>query len=220
MKEKENIAILLFSRSAKRESHSKRWTSDPEINVQIAEHLICNTYDQLKTAPFPIFQVDEKLQSGNSFGERLANAFRIVFQKGFDYVIAVGNDCPILQVDWNEISLQLLQQKTVLGPDKRGGAYMIGLSVDSDFESKLLKISWKSRHVFHQLKKQFTNCHLLAAKTDINTLQDVVKLKYLFSRIKGLLYNDFSISLNFVPIPNQYLSIKCLRAPPLSLSLN
>ena len=220
MKEKENIAILLFSRSAKRESHSKRWTNDPKINLQIAEHLISNTYDQLKTAPFPIFQIDEKLQSGNSFGERLANAFRIVFQKGFSYVIAVGNDCPILQVDWHEISMQLIHQKIVLGPDKRGGTYLIGLSEDSDFESKLLQISWKSRSVFHQLKRQFTDYHLLVSKTDINTFQDVINWKHLFNRIKDLLYKGISVPLSFILIPHHYLSLKCLRAPPESVSLS
>ena len=56
MKENENIAILLFSRYAKRESHLKRWTNNPQINLQIAGHLISNTYEQLKTANFPIWK--------------------------------------------------------------------------------------------------------------------------------------------------------------------
>ena len=214
MKEKENIAILLFSRSAKQESYSKQWTNDEAINLRIAEHLISNTYDNLKTAPFPIFRIDEKLQVGITFGKRLANAFSYVFQKGFKYVIAVGNDSPSLQINWHDISRQLINQNTVLGPDKRGGVYLIGLSEDSGFESTFMQISWKSRLVCHQLKEKFANYCILKSMRDINTFQDVISWEYLFKRIKGLLYKRNLIPLKFSIIPNYCLSLDLLRAPP------
>jgi len=105
MKKNANIAILLFSRSAKCESSFKHWTRDKNINFQIANHLISDTHKRLKTSPYPIVVVDEKLQSGNIFGEKLANAFDYVFQKGFDYVIAVGNDCSNISVNWRRFQI-------------------------------------------------------------------------------------------------------------------
>jgi len=217
MKKREKTAILLFSRSAKRESYAKRWTNNANINLEIAEHLISNTHDLLQTAPFPVFHVDEQSQIGDTFGERLSNAFSNVFQKGFDYVIAVGNDCPHLQVDWHEISKQLIHQKTILGPDKRGGVYLIGLSKESNFDSKLMQVSWKGKFVFHQLLTLFDNCSIIDSRGDINTFRDVIRWEYLYKKIKSLLHKKIPIPEMFSEIHNPYFSLACLRAPPHSL---
>lgn len=215
MKAKESIAILLFSRSAKRESYFKNWTNDANTNFQIAKHLISNTKEQLKSSPFPVFQVDEKLQVGNTFGERFAHAFRYVFNKGFDYVIAIGNDCSNLSMDWHEISRQLITNKTILGPDKRGGVYLIGISRDANNYSKFLQISWRSSIVFYQLKEQFANSFILDVKRDINTFHDIKKWNYLYSIIKVLLRNWILIHEKISIFSVYHLSSVTLRAPPI-----
>lgn len=214
MNEKENIAILLFSRSAMHESYSKHWTNDGETNFRIANHLISNTYDQLETAPFPIFRIDEKLQVGNTFGERLTNAFKYVFQKGFEHVIAVGNDCPDLRMDWHEISRQLNHHKTILGPNKRGGVYLIGLSRDSNIENKFSQIRWRSKLVFQQLKEYFQNYSVFDSRRDINTFQDIKRWNYLYKRIKVLLRKWIVTNKKASIFSVHHLSLVSLRGPP------
>ncbi len=208
------IAILLFSRSAGRESNSKRWTQDQNVNAHISKQLLSNTLENLKNAPFPVVLVDESLQFGNTFAERLANGFKHVFEKGFLQVIAVGNDCLDLNLDWKTIAAQLQMGKTILGPDRRGGVYLIGISNESDIEEKFSRISWKSNKVYDQLTKQFNNCYLLDSKQDINTFEDIIKTKSLFQQIKRFLVNQF-IEVIQNPIisitPNALLQ---LRAPP------
>ena len=168
MEQQQDIAILLFSRSAKIESYAKQWTQDPKVNFRIAHQLLKHTNEQLVKAPFPVYHVDETIQSGNFFGERLTHAFKYVFSKGFDHVIAVGNDCTNLHLDWPLIGEQIRRNKTILGPDQRGGVYLIGISKHIDYSSAFAGISWKSKLVFEQLKLQFDNHFVLDTKQDIN----------------------------------------------------
>jgi hypothetical protein len=215
MKAKDNIAILLFSRSAKLESCYKRWTHDKKTNFQIARHLISNTFEQLKSSPFPIFHFDEKLQIGDSFSDKFTFAFRSLFQQGFEYVIAVGNDCQDHTNDWQDISKQLIQGKAILGPDKRGGVYLIGVSKNSDIESIFSKISWSSKLVFRQLQEQLSKCFILDSKRDINTFHDIKRCNYLYSRIKALLHKWNLWPDKLLIFPIHHFSLISSRAPPI-----
>ena len=214
MDQQQDIAILLFSRSAKIESYAKQWTQDPKVNFRIAHQLLKHTNEQLVKAPFPVYHVDETIQSGNFFGERLTHAFKYVFNKGFNHVIAVGNDCTNLHLDWLLIGEQIRLNKTILGPDQRGGVYLIGISKHIDYSSAFAGISWKSKLVFEQLKLQFDNHFVLDTRQDINTLYDVICNKDLFELIKALLLKGNEFPYIIPHIPKLQIPLQQLRAPP------
>jgi len=209
-----DIAILFFSRSAHAEARHKKWTGDPATDLRIARYLINHTHARLEAAPFPVFCVDETMQHGDSFGERLANAFELIFKKGFRKIIAVGNDCPDWNIDWHKASAQLIQQKSILGPDNRGGVYLIGLSKEEDFKSIFSRIVWGNSLVFQQLSALLENAHILRRHADINDLRDLQSNWVLNNLFRSLMLkkDHMSFDLNFISkhiAPN-----RLLRAPP------
>jgi glycosyltransferase A (GT-A) superfamily protein (DUF2064 family) len=77
----------------------------------------------------PFFVFSSGQQTGHSFAERFYNAFATVFAQGYDQVIAIGNDCPELKPQDILAAVNLLEnQEVVLGPDKAGGIYLLGLT--------------------------------------------------------------------------------------------
>ncbi len=75
---------------------------------------------------YPDVQV--RLQSEGSLGEKLADAFERTFSDGVDYVVIVGSDHPTLPTDRVPRALRALRgAHLVLGPTTDGGYYAIGL---------------------------------------------------------------------------------------------
>jgi hypothetical protein len=214
MKNPSQIAILFFSRSAESEAVHKKWTNDPAVDLKIARHLIRHARKQLKAAPFPIFRVNDSMQIGSSFGEKLANAFELIFQKGFENVIAVGNDCPDSSVNWKLISDQLKQKKSILGPDKRGGVYLIGISAKMDFRSIFSKVRWNSKLVFRQLSDHLQNVYVLEKKRDINNFHDIQSNWTLRSLLASLAQKGRPVLFESDLISKYTIPRQLLRAPP------
>jgi hypothetical protein len=230
MKRKTNIAILYFSLSAEAEACNKYWFSNHNHgdNRLFASTLISETFLSLKKSGLDIFHFHEGNQRGNSFGEKLSNAYEDLFNKGFDAVVAVGNDAPELaKTDWNQVILALESGKSVLGPTFRQGAYLIGLTKDHFQKDLFQQLPWQTRSLWDALftfcKKSKEDVLLLQRLRDVNTLFDVYKisessfisqtllaiLKVLFFKKSLKPLQKTSIQLSSV----QYTS-PGLRAPP------
>ncbi len=68
-------------------------------------------------------------QEGADLGARLENAFRVLFQQGYDRVAAVSTDSPDLPAEYlHEAFSRLGGGRVVLGPCPDGGYYLIGMS--------------------------------------------------------------------------------------------
>src|ERR1044071_3386670 len=66
-------------------------------------------------------------QTGPDFGARLENAIARIDELGYDEVVVIGSDCPTLRpIDIEHAFGKLGSRKLVLGPDHRGGCYLIG----------------------------------------------------------------------------------------------
>ncbi len=116
-----------------------------------------------------------ELQSGNSLGDRMSNAFAFLFAKGYKSVVIIGTDCPDLQSkDLNRAFMNLSQADLVIGPAKDGGYYLIGMSM---FIPEIFKdIPWSTSKVLdstleraNSLKIDYEFLHVLS---DIDTFQD------------------------------------------------
>lgn len=176
----------------------------------------------------PVFHYHEGNQKGQTFGERLANAYAEVFEQGYEAVISVGNDSPELhQTDWQAVVDILMGGQCVIGPSLRGGAYLIGITRRHFSNKTFQQLPWQTRGLLPALSQFCTSDHvephLLQELRDVNTLNDVLQLKnslFLTPVMKCLLLWLFRtvqiITLEITILPNfLQQSTPALRAPPL-----
>lgn len=170
-----STAILFFSRSARAEADEKAIFRNVRkgINRPLFQELLSNTYRTARHTGLPVIWLDESQQRGNGFGERFANAFRQVYDMGYDHVISIGNDCPDLSSGiLTEAARQVESSQAVLGPACDGGDYLIALSHEAfDYES-FRNLPWQSAHLHQALSRSLRHAgfqpSLLAPLSDVD----------------------------------------------------
>ncbi len=88
-------------------------------------------------------------QKGNDLGERMKNAFKHSFDKGFKRTVIIGTDSPTLPLSYIRDAFDVLKEVPVtIGPTFDGGYYLIGLSEQNDaiFDG----VDWSTSRVFSQ----------------------------------------------------------------------
>lgn len=123
-------AILVFVRGAKEEARQKRFVSaaGSVTNRRIAESLNERVIHLARETGLPTYIISSDQQVGNTFGARFTHALKTVFDRGHQYVIAVGNDCLTLSSrHLKEAATSIERHSFVLGPSFDGGAYVIGV---------------------------------------------------------------------------------------------
>jgi hypothetical protein len=173
-----STAILFFSRSVGAEAKAKSWVKSKngaQLNRKISQELIQSTLETLEASGLEVHYFDETLQQGRSFGERFSNAFSALFDLGYERVIALGNDTLELeQIQWSEILTALDEGKTVLGPNNRGGAYLIALSRSQFNKPQFEALPWQQSGLFEALMSAASSQHLLGTCLDLNLLSDLL----------------------------------------------
>ena len=113
-------------------------------------------------------------QVGRNFAARFENAIEQIAQFGYEEIVAVGRDCPALRAsDIERAFAELGSNKLVLGPDHRGGCYLIAFhSADREL---LRGVRWKQNTDCAQLRKRCGDGHifLLPVKQDVDSWADV-----------------------------------------------
>jgi hypothetical protein len=145
---RQQTAILFFSRTATDEANVKSFVSNKksEKNVKIAGHLIQHTLSVARNSNLPVFSCYSSNQKGNNFGERLANAIEEIYNKGFQKVITIGNDCPSITSQLlSNVGKQLNKDKLVLGPSSDGGVYLIGIDKSVYNRNSFLNLQWLNK---------------------------------------------------------------------------
>lgn len=170
-----NTAILFFSRSARNEAHYKRIDKSIsfEKNLKIIQQMKASTMNKIRLSGLHCIEIDEKLQEGFSFGERLHNALKSCFLTGFENIIIVGNDCPDLQSSDLVQSAQILQsQDFVLGPDLNNGLYLIGISKNVFGNIDFQMLPWQKKSLAGYFETLLRNNQfigiVLDKKSDLN----------------------------------------------------
>lgn len=228
MKKKENIALIFFSRNKVDEANNKSWFKEYSKDLKLASTLIDKAQNAVYNSGIPVFHFHEKNQKGRSFGEKIANAYQEVFDLGYEQVISVGNDCPDIEnINWKEISINLSEGKSILGPDIRGGVYLIGLQKKSFDQERFKKLNWKKNTLYKELAQFCADSTLLIELKqyrDINSFHDIRLLSKInksanaFSKLLSLLLKPFkTLVIEFQLIAHDFYIFKDspLRAPPL-----
>jgi len=109
-------------------------------------------------------------QSGADLGEKMLNAFRIVFGHGANKAIIIGTDIPDLSTDVINGAIDALDNSdVVIGPAKDGGYFLLGMK---NFYPKLFReIKYSTDTVFDETIKKINSLGLTF--TRLNELQDI-----------------------------------------------
>ena len=228
----EHTAILFFSRSGPGEAKHKQFVSDSRKNSRVAHSLITHSYQRAKQADLPVFHIDEQQQQGATFGERFTHAFQQVFERGYDYVISVGNDIPQMQTHHIKKAAQQLssgQADVVLGPDADGGTWLMGYSRKAFSADGFRRLPWNTDRLLATILDQRNNIkiHQLERLSDIDdgrAFQQFLRDKWISVSLTALIRRLRTILGAFTPHPStvslffsQFFSHRAnlLRAPPI-----
>ena len=169
-----STAILLFSRTASAEAKVKSFGAGHTGDDRIARGLIERTEVTLAKTGLPVFRSCEATQVEGSFGQRMADAMDQVYAKGFERVLVVGNDCPSILPSHLRAAAQMLEQgQNVLGPDRRGGVWLIGLQRKDFSADQLVNLSWETPDLYADMATLFPAAIDFASLGDLNSFEDL-----------------------------------------------
>ncbi|MBS4024134.1 MAG: TIGR04282 family arsenosugar biosynthesis glycosyltransferase [Clostridia bacterium] len=120
-----------------------------------------------------------QLQQGSDLGERMANAFSLVFQAGAGKAIMVGSDIPLLGAGhFQETLVRLERADLVLGPNFDGGYYLIAMK--ENWPQLFQGQEWGTGSVLTRTmaraSKLGLKTELLAPEIDIDRVEDIREL--------------------------------------------
>lgn len=161
-------------------------------------------------------------QIGRDFAARLENAIEKINDFGYDEIVVIGRDCPNLRAIDIELAFGKLEsQKLVLGPDHRGGCYLIAFHLrDRDL---LHGVRWKRHTDYAQLRDRCLPSEVcsLPRKHELDSWADVRLLaqcgdplarlaSFLLNVIAGL---DIAV-ICFVHLALQRIRVRQQMPPP------
>ncbi len=124
-------------------------------------------------------------QDGNNLGEKMANAFKKVFDAEAEMAILIGSDTiDITSSDLKTAFETLCNFDMVLGPAEDGGYYLIGFKKSVFKKSYFNNVRWSTQFALEDtLKNVKDSCSfmLLDKKRDVDTFTD---LKFVFRLVK------------------------------------
>jgi len=116
------------------------------------------------------------LQTGETLGERMSNAFQLGFRSGYTAICIIGTDCYELTRDIiSEAFARLEHFDAVIGPAKDGGYYLLGIKA---FHPALfVRKQWGTNTVLDATLKDFEEqglcCHSLSVLRDVDEASDL-----------------------------------------------
>jgi len=166
-------ALYIYQQLA---THTRHITENIDVQraVYYSDHIERDDiWDNLKFQKFA--------QSGESLGQRMANAFSAGFNSGHTSICIIGTDCFELTSSVIEDAFNKLQKAdVVIGPAADGGYYLLGMNTFQPglFENK----SWSTSTVAEATIKDFLREGLRFEQLD--TLRDVDEEKDLPDALK------------------------------------
>lgn len=118
------------------------------------------------------------IQNGRNLGMRMKNAFKAVFEVGYEKAIIIGSDSPDLPKVYLEQAFEkLVNNSIVLGPSKDGGYYLIGLNNNSAINEIFENIEWSTsgvlKNTIGSIERTRNSYYLLPEWYDIDTKEDL-----------------------------------------------
>ena len=128
---------------------------------------------RLKELPFEISFIR---QHGNDLGERMADAFALLFGKKHEKVALIGSDSPDLPLSFITAAFESLDASDlVLGPSEDGGYYLIGMKklIEGIFKGVKWGTEDALKHTIANADDAGINYSLLPEWYDIDDLESL-----------------------------------------------
>lgn len=112
------------------------------------------------------------VQTGEDIGERMLNAFKDGFGRGYEQIILIGSDLPEISEEMITKGFEALKQsQLVFGPAQDGGYYLIGMNELSPllFQNK----PWSQPNLLQATLFEINDYSLLTELNDIDTIEDL-----------------------------------------------
>jgi uncharacterized protein len=145
-------------------------------------------------------------QRGINLGERIKNAFREAFSRGFRSALLIGSDSPDLTDRiLDEAFASLTTNDAVIGPSLDGGYYVIGFHENTFLPGIFDGIAWSTPEVFGQtmsiFKRNGWRVHELPCWRDVDTCDD---LRALFLQSAGTPFAESATMKHLRRIEGQF----------------
>lgn len=151
------------------------YTSDVVKAVDADKMVFYSEYVEVEDT-FVEEHLKHNVQTGNSLGERMRNAFQYAFDKGYSRVTIIGSDChELTPKHLDEAFDQLEINDVVVGPAKDGGYYLLGLNgaCPALFDGKEYSHEKVFEELIEEINKLALEHHVLETLNDIDTLEDM-----------------------------------------------
>ncbi|WP_297707180.1 TIGR04282 family arsenosugar biosynthesis glycosyltransferase [uncultured Eudoraea sp.] len=127
----------------------------------------------------------KQLQEGNDLGERMYNAFKSGFKKGYKKIIIIGSDIYDLNSETiDEAFAEMENADFVIGPAADGGYYLLGMkALNNDI---FLNKNWGTETVLEDTLNDLNHkkVKLLQIKNDIDVYEDLKEFDIFQSFVK------------------------------------
>ncbi|MBI5050314.1 MAG: TIGR04282 family arsenosugar biosynthesis glycosyltransferase [Nitrospirae bacterium] len=116
-------------------------------------------------------------QRGKNLGEKIVNAFRDYFKKGYTEIVLIGSDSPTIPAEYIKLAFSELRKNDfVIGPCCDGGMYLVGAK--KKIMSEIFRnITWDTGEVLNKVLKKTNSLNvrysLLPFWYDIDTIEDL-----------------------------------------------
>lgn len=221
-----NIALLVFTRTLLEEVKQKPILGKGKgSNHQLYQQLFRQLKRSVTLTSLDVIVWDSTKQTKSNFADNFLEAFHGVFQKGYDAVIAIGNDCPSLNHRDLIVAADHLQTRNyVIGPSKDGGVYLLGIN-KIGFNAEIFSmVRWQTNCMRQDFLRaiEINEYYCLPEKYDLDNYSDLIKFsKSKYSNPLALwLYLFFILLIDKIFIPHKKISpnsvsfVHGLRAPP------
>ena len=124
------------------------------------------------------------LQTKGTLGQRMENAFRTAFEKGYKKVLILGSDLYSLKTSHIEKALHQLDKKeVVIGPAQDGGYYLLGLN--KNLPALFCNKSWGTSTVLKETLNdlKLKSIFLIETLNDIDNFEDLKKETKLLKKL-------------------------------------
>ena len=124
------------------------------------------------------------LQTKGTLGQRMENAFRTAFEKGYKKVLIVGSDLYSLKTSHIEKALHQLDKKeVVIGPAQDGGYYLLGLK--KNLPALFCNKSWGTSNLLKETLNdlKLKSVFLMEPLNDIDNFEDLKKETKLLKKL-------------------------------------
>lgn len=121
-----------------------------------------------------------EIQKGEDLGERMSNAHKLAFERGYEKSIIIGADIAGIIPSYLENAFYKLSEfPLVIGPAEDGGYWLIG---EATFEPKIFTgIRWSSEYVYSDtiniMNMGNMKFEIIECLNDIDTLEDLEKCR-------------------------------------------